>query len=103
MVQHRFVGARVLSRRCNKDGSAPAKTVRVSMIPTTDPGKMLRESAPFVEYVEHAAKAKVDLTIPMNYAAVVEALVNETVDIAQLGGFTYVQASSRGKIVPLVQ
>src|SRR6185503_9061208 len=35
--------------------------------------------------------------------AVVEAIANDQVDIAYLGGFTYVQASKRSGVVPLVQ
>ena len=41
--------------------------------------------------------------MPTNYAAVVEAIANDQVDIAYLGGFTYVQASKRAGVVPLVQ
>jgi phosphonate transport system substrate-binding protein len=43
------------------------------------------------------------MTVPTNYAAVVEAIANDQVDIAYLGGFTYVQASKRSGVVPLVQ
>ena len=46
---------------------------------------------------------KVEMTIPTNYAAVVEAIANDQVDIAYLGGFTYVQASKRAGVIPLVQ
>jgi len=73
------------------------------MIPTTDPGKILRESQPLVAYLERETGAKVDLTVPTNYAAVVEAAANDQVDIAFLGGFTYVQAARRAGVKPLVQ
>ena len=75
----------------------------MSMIPTTDPGKVTRESQPLVAYLEQEVGAKIDLTVPTNYAAVVEAIANDQVDIAYLGGFTYVQASKRSGVVPLVQ
>ena len=78
-------------------------TLRLSMIPTTDPGKMLRESQPLVEYLQQETGAKVELTIPTNYAAVVEAVGNDHVDIAHFGGFTYVQAAKRFGVRPLVQ
>lgn len=80
-----------------------ATKLRVSMIPTTDPGRMLRESQPFVDYLQKETGAQVELTIPTNYAAVVEAIANDQVDIAYLGGFTYVQAAKRSKVKPLVQ
>ena len=79
------------------------QTVRLSMIPTTDPGKIVRESQPFLDYLEKETGAKVELTVPTNYAAVVEAVANDRVDIAYFGGFTYVQASARSGVMPLVQ
>jgi phosphonate transport system substrate-binding protein len=83
--------------------SAPSKTLRLSMIPTTDPGKLARESEPLVSYLEAKTGAKVELTVPLNYAAVVEAFGADKVDVAFFGGFTYVQAHKRFAAVPLVQ
>lgn len=83
-------------------GSA-GKTLRLSMIPTTDPGKMARESAPLVTYLERKTGAKIELTVPLNYAAVVEAFGADKVDIAYFGGFTYVQSHKRFGARPLVQ
>lgn len=89
---------------CKSGGSDPSRPMlRLSMIPTNDPGKMLRDSDPLVAYLEKETGAKVRMTIPTNYAAVVEAIANDQVDIAYLGGFTYVQASSRAGVIPLVQ
>jgi phosphonate transport system substrate-binding protein len=79
------------------------QTLRVSMIPTTDPSKAIREMQPLVEYLSRRTGAKVEMTVPTNYAAVVEALVNDQVDVAHLGGFTYVQASRRAGVKPLAQ
>jgi phosphonate transport system substrate-binding protein len=95
----------LLLAACNDGGSkTPASAVlRVSMIPTTDPAKALRENQPLIEYLDAAVGRTVTMTIPTNYAAVVEALVNDQVDIAYLGGFTYIQASARANVVPLVQ
>jgi phosphonate transport system substrate-binding protein len=95
-----------LSAGCNRhiySHDPTVKTLRLSMIPTTDPGKVIRESQPLVAYLEQEIGAKIDLTVPTNYAAVVEAIANDQVDIAYLGGFTYVQASKRSGVVPLVQ
>ena len=89
---------------CNQGGSDPSRpTLSLSMIPTNDPGKMLRDSDPLIAYLEKETGAKVRMTIPTNYAAVVEAIANDQVDIAYLGGFTYVQASRRAGVIPLVQ
>ena len=83
--------------------SAPEPVLRISMIPTTDPGKALRESRPLVEYWAKQTGRTPEFTIPTSYAPVVEALANNKVDIAFLGGFTYVQASVRSGVRPLVQ
>jgi len=88
---------------CRTQEGSGSKTLRVSMIPTTDPGKVVRESQPLVEYLQRETGSKIDLSVPTNYAAVVEAIANDQVDIAYLGGFTYVQASKRSGVVPLVQ
>jgi len=88
---------------CSHTDSESPTTLRLSMIPTTDPGKIIRESKPFVEYLQRKVGAKVELTVPTNYAAVVEAISNDRVDVAYLGGFTFVEASARAGVFPLVQ
>ena len=82
---------------------AGQQRLRLTMIPTTDPGKVIRESQPLLSYLEKETGAKIELTVPTNYAAAVEAIASDQVDIAYLGGFTYVQASKRAGVVPLVQ
>ena len=83
--------------------SQSGQRLRISMIPTTDAGKMLREAQPLVDYLEKKTGTRIVLTIPTNYAAVVEAMANDQVDIAHFGGFTFVQISARAGAKPLVQ
>ena len=83
--------------------SRSGSTLRLAMIPSTDPGKIVRESQPLVNYLEKETDSRVQLVVPTNYAAVVEAIANDRVDIAYLGGFTFVQASQRAGVRPLVQ
>jgi len=87
---------------CNSKPVSDTK-LRISMIPTTDPGKALRENQPLLAYWQKQTGQTPELTIPTSYAAVVEAMANNKVDIAYLGGFTYVQASARTGVKPLVQ
>jgi phosphonate transport system substrate-binding protein len=89
-----------LALACGKSGPS---TLRVSMIPTTDPGKATREMQPLADYLTQKTSVPVQITVPTNYAAVVEALVNDQVDVGHLGGFTYVQASKRAGVKPLAQ
>jgi hypothetical protein len=67
----------VVLSECSRTDSESPTTLRLSMIPTTDPGKIIRESKPFVEYLQRKVGAKVELTVPTNYAAVVEAISND--------------------------
>ena len=67
---------------CSPTENPSHKTLRISMIPTSDPGKILRDSQPFIGYLEKRTGAKVELTVPTNYAAVVEAVSSDRVDIA---------------------
>jgi phosphonate transport system substrate-binding protein len=86
-----------------KGGPNSQSVLRVAMIPSTDPGKIVRESQPLVNYLQKETGSRVELVVPTNYAAVVEAIANDRVDIAYLGGFTFVQASQRAGVQPLVQ
>jgi phosphonate transport system substrate-binding protein len=88
---------------CTGRGGGSEHTLRLAMIPSTDPGKIVRDSQPLVKYIEKETGSRVELIVPTNYAAVVEAIANDRVDIAYLGGFTFVQASRRAGVRPLVQ
>jgi len=82
---------------------AAQPVLRVGMIPDVNPSKLVRDAQPLVRYLERKTGAKVEMTVPTNYAAVVEALANNQLDFAYLGGFTFVQAHNRSGVVPLVQ
>jgi phosphonate transport system substrate-binding protein len=86
-----------------KSRSSSEQILRIAIIPSTDPGKIVRESQPLVDYLGKETGSRIDLVVPTNYAAVVEAIANDRVDIAYLGGFTFVQASRRAGVIPLVQ
>lgn len=104
MIAALLAAAPGCSNKPGTDGAGGSvKTIRLSMIPTTDPGKLARESAPLVAYLEKQTGAKIELTVPLNYAAVVEAFGADKVDVAYFGGFTYVQAHKRFGAQPLVQ
>jgi len=100
---HLFLLVIAIACSCGLALSQSAPKLRISMIPTTDPGKMLRDAQPLVDYLEQKTGTKITMTIPTNYAAVVEAMVNDQVDIAHFGGFTFVQISARAGARPLVQ
>src|SRR3546814_17839891 len=61
------------------------------------------EKAPLQRYLAEKIGTTVSLIIPTNYNATVEALGNGSLDVAYLGGLTYVKAHARYGVTPLVQ
>jgi phosphonate transport system substrate-binding protein len=87
-------------------GAALAQQVlRVSAIPDEAPTELQRKFKPLGAYLEKKLGMKVEFTPVTDYAASVEGLINNKLDMVWFGGFTFVQANVRsgGKIVPLVQ
>ncbi|MGF0337622.1 putative selenate ABC transporter substrate-binding protein [Ectopseudomonas toyotomiensis] len=81
-----------------------ADVLKVSAIPDEAPTELLRKFKPLGAYLEQELGMKVEFVPVADYAAVVEALAADRIDIAWLGGFTFVQARLKtGNAVPLVQ
>jgi len=85
--------------------AAADKVLRVSAIPDEAPTELQRKFAPLGDYLAAQTGMKVVFTPVSDYAAVVESLATGKLDLAWLGGFTYVQAKIRtqGTAIPLVQ
>ncbi|MNJ99097.1 Phosphate-import protein PhnD precursor [compost metagenome] len=81
------------------------QVLRVSAIPDEAPTELQRKFKPLGNYLEKKLGMKVEFTPVTDYAASVEGLINNKLDIVWFGGFTFVQANVRsgGKITPLVQ
>ena len=79
--------------------------LRVSAIPDEAPTELQRKFAPLGKYLEAQTGMKVVFTPVSDYAAVVESLATRKLDLAWLGGFTFVQAKIRtnGTAIPIVQ
>jgi phosphonate transport system substrate-binding protein len=81
------------------------QVLRVSAIPDESPTELQRKFKPLGNYLEQKLGMKVEFTPVTDYAASVEGLVNNKLDLVWFGGFTFVQAKvrSNGKVIPLVQ
>jgi phosphonate transport system substrate-binding protein len=79
--------------------------LRVSAIPDEAPTELQRKFTPLGNYLSAQTGLKVVFTPVTDYAAVVEALAAGKIDLAWLGGFTFVQARIRtnGSAIPIVQ
>ena len=80
-------------------------TLRVTAIPDETPTELERKFKPLGDYLEKVTGMKVEFIPVTDYAASVEALVSNKVDMVWYGGFTFVQASIRSHkgVTPLVQ
>ena len=85
--------------------AALAQTLRVSAIPDEAPTELQRKFKPLGDYLQRETGMDVQFTPVTDYAAVVEGLANNKIDLAWLGGFTFVQAKLRtqGGALPIVQ
>jgi phosphonate transport system substrate-binding protein len=87
-------------------GLAHAQQVlRVSAIPDEAPTELQRKFKPLGSYLEQKLGMKVEFVPVTDYAASVEGLINNKLDMVWFGGFTFVQAKERsnGKVIPIVQ
>lgn len=82
-----------------------ADTLRISAIPDEAPTELQRKFKPLGDYLEKETGHKIQFTPVSDYAAVVEGLAAKKIDMAWLGGFTFVQAKLRthGAATPIVQ
>jgi phosphonate transport system substrate-binding protein len=81
------------------------QVLRVSAIPDEAPTELQRKFKPLGNYLEQKLGMKVEFVPVTDYAASVEGLVNNKLDMVWFGGFTFVQAKARsnGKVIPIVQ
>jgi phosphonate transport system substrate-binding protein len=85
--------------------TAQENVLRVSAIPDEAPTELQRKFAPLGQYLEKETGMKVSFVPVSDYAAVVESLATKKLDLAWLGGFTFVQARIRtnGTAIPIIQ
>src|SRR5919197_1358621 len=101
----RILSIAALGLSCIASPAWPQGTLKVSAIPDEAPTELQRKFAPLGRYLEQQTGMKVEFIPVTDYAAVVESLATGRLDLAWLGGFTYVQAKQRtgGAVIPLVQ
>ena len=81
-----------------------AEPLRIGMIPDAGATQVsVEEKVPLQKYLEQQLGMPVKLIIPTSYNATVEGLGNGSLDVAYLGGLTYVKAHARYGAIPLVQ
>lgn len=81
------------------------QVLRITTIPEEAASEQIRKFTPLAKYLEKSLGMKVEFRPVSDYPAAVEALVNKQIDLAWLGGLTFVQADIRsgGKVIPILQ
>jgi phosphonate transport system substrate-binding protein len=93
---------------CGADGGESVaangvpKKLRVGLIPNVAPEQQKAQYRPFGDYLAKTLGVKVELFVASDYAGVVAALAGDRIDLAYLGGLTYVQAEQQVELTPLV-
>ena len=83
--------------------SQAQQALRVSAIPDEAPTELLRKFTPLGAYLEKEVGMKIAWTPVNDYPAVVEGLAGRKLDLAWLGGFTFVQVRLRtGDANPII-
>ena len=85
-----------------KNAKGVPTTLRVGLIPNVAPDQQKAHYRSFADYLAKKLSVKVELFVASDYAGVVEALASKHLDIAYLGGLTYVQAEQQADLTPMV-
>lgn len=81
-----------------------AEALRVGMVPDAGATQVsIEQKGPLQQYLEQQMGMPVQLVIPTSYNATVEGLGNDSLDVAYLGGLTFVKAHELYGAMPLVQ
>ncbi|NDG55497.1 MAG: putative selenate ABC transporter substrate-binding protein, partial [Betaproteobacteria bacterium] len=72
-----------------------ADVLRITTIPEEAASEQIRKFTPLANYLQKRLGLKVEFRPVADYPAAVEALVNKQIELAWLGGLTFVQADIR--------
>jgi phosphonate transport system substrate-binding protein len=92
----------VVSEETAEEAPGEPEVLRVGLIPNVSPDEQRARYEPFGHHLEEALGMEVDLFVASNYAGVVTALASDRLDMAYLGGVTYLQAQEQVDLDPLV-
>lgn len=78
------------------------EVLRVGIVPNVAPEDQRAKYEPLADYLRETLDLDVELFVATNYAGTVAALESDQLDLAYLGGLTYVQARQRMDVQPIV-
>jgi phosphonate transport system substrate-binding protein len=81
-----------------EDGLAEAGILKVGIIPAEDSRAVVRQSKEVMDQIAAALKIKAEIFVGSDYNATIEALRSNKVDVALMGGFGYVLATTQAPV-----
>lgn len=93
---------------CQSSGAATPQAegldgpLQVGLIPNIAPDEQRARYQPFADHLEGVLDLDVELFVASDYSGVVTALASDRIDVAYLGGLTYLQAAEQVALTPLV-
>ena len=83
-------------------GQGPAAPIRLGVITLNHPLMMYRQYLPFTDYISEKSGFPIELVLAKDYASIIDDLLTGKIDIAILGGLSYVEArEASADITPL--
>ena len=84
------------------DNKRPRQVVRLGVITLYHPLVMYKNYQPFVDYLSETTSYKFELKITQDYISILRLLCDGTIDVALLGGQTYIEAKKASCARPLL-
>lgn len=91
-----------LAGACAPEDASPPSRLRVGVLPDQERAALDDRYGPLLVHLAETLDLDVELRVPADYAALVEAFRAGEVDLAYFGGATFVQAHRTAGAVPLV-
>ena len=80
------------------DGLAEAGVLKVGIIPAEDGRAVVRQSKEVMDQISKALNMKTEIFVGSDYNATIEALRSNKVDVALMGAFGYVLATTQAPV-----
>jgi phosphonate transport system substrate-binding protein len=93
-----FSAINLPARAEGPDGLAEAGVLKVGIIPAEDGRAVVRQSKEVMDQISKALNMKTEIFVGSDYNATIEALRSNKVDVALMGGFGYVLATTQAPV-----
>src|SRR5262245_3041337 len=93
-----LIGASISAASAQSDGLAEPGVLKVGLIPAEDARAVVRQSKDVMEQVGKSLNMKTEVFVGSDYNATIEALRSNKVDVALMGAFGYVLATTQAPV-----